>query len=203
MNPIFVYKPSSMKNAAKTVLRSAFSFSGQRLDSCSKVVVLAEDQKSFVDALVAEAKNMIVSDPAELGTFTGPIISEEKLDDFVETVGLVKDSIVFGGKRIKGELTENGFYVMPAIVMGLDEDHDLNNIDSTLPILTIQTAEDVDQAIDLINCSEYGLSVGIITKDEKIAEKFVNETDAEEAFINDPSRNIGSASKAFVGYFTQ
>ena len=46
MNPIMVYKPSSMKEAARTVLDSAFSFMGQRLDSCSKVVVLESDNRT-------------------------------------------------------------------------------------------------------------------------------------------------------------
>lgn len=203
MNPIFVYKPSNVKEAAKTVIESAFSFSGQRLDSCSKVIILAEEQKAFVDALIAEAKTMVIDDPTEAGTFAGPIISEEKVKEFSSTVDLVKGNLVFGGKKAVGPLTEGGYYVIPAIVMGLDEEHDLNTMDSALPILSIQTAENVDQAIELINCSEYGLCAGIITKDGNVAEKFVSEINADEIFINDPSKIIGTASKAYVANFMQ
>ena len=203
MNPIMVYKPGSMKEAARTVLDSAFSFMGQRLDSCSKVVVLESEQKAFIDALVAEAKNIKITDPNEPDAFAGPLISERKVKRFLEMVEELRGNIIFGGKKVSDILTENGYYVTPAIVMGLDEEHDLNNMDSALPILSVQVVEDIDQAIDIINCTEYGMCAGIITKDGAFAERFVKEINADEVFINDPSKIIGVASRALVSNFTQ
>ena len=203
MNPIFVYKPSNMKEAAKTVLDSAFSFMGQRLDSCSKVVVLENEQKAFIDALVAEAKNIKITDPNEPDAFAGPLISERKVEEFMDLVDELKGNIIYGGKKVRDVLTENGFYVTPAIVMGLDEEHDLNNMDSALPILSVQIVQDVDQAIDIINCTEYGMCAGIITKDQAFAERFVDEINADEVFINDPSNIIGVASRALVANFME
>ena len=203
MNPIFVYKPSNMKEAAKTVLDSAFSFMGQRLDSCSKVVVLENEQKAFIDAIVAEAKNIKITDPNESDAFAGPIISERKVEEFTDLVDELKGNIIYGGKKVKDILTENGYYVTPAIVMGLDEEHDLNNMDSALPILSIQVVEDLETAIDIINCTEYGMCAGIITKDSSVAERFVKEINADEVFINDPSNIIGVASRALVANFME
>lgn len=201
MNPIFVYKPSNMKAAARTVLDSAFSFMGQRLDSCSKVVVLESEQKAFIDALLAEAKNMLITDPTDIDAFAGPVISEKKQNEFLKLADELKGNIIFGGKKLKGELVDNGFYVSPAIVMGLDEESDLNNMDSTYPILSVQVVEDVDTAIDIINYTEFGLCAGIITKDDNVAKRFVEEINADEVFINDPSKIIGTASKALVVNF--
>ena len=203
MNPIMVYKPSNMKEAARTVLDSAFSFMGQRLDSCSKVVVLESEQKAFIDALVSEAKNIKITDPNEPDAFAGPVISERRMNKFLDLVDELKGNVVFGGKKVKDTLTENGYYVTPAIVMGLDEEHDLNNMDSALPILSVQIVEDLDQAIDIINCTEYGMSAGIITKDGAVAERFVKEINADEVFINDPSNIIGVASRALVANFME
>ena len=203
MNPIMVYKPSSMKEAARTVLDSAFSFMGQRLDSCSKVVVLESEQKAFIDALVSEAKNIRITDPNEPDAFAGPVISQRKVDAFMDLVDELKGNVIFGGKKVKDMLTENGYYVTPAIVMGLDEEHDLNNMDSALPILSVQIVQDVDQAIDIINCTEYGMCAGIITKDQAFAERFVDEINADEVFINDPSNIIGVASRALVANFME
>lgn len=201
MNPILVYKPGNMKEAARTVLDSAFSYMGQRLDSCSKVIVLESEQKAFIDALVAEAKNIKITDPNEPDAFAGPIISERKVEKFLQMADELRGNIIFGGKRVKDMLTENGYYVTPAIVMGLDEEHDLNNMDSALPILSVQVVEDIDQAIDIINCTEYGMCAGVITKDQAFAERFVDEINADEVFINDPSNIIGVASKALVANF--
>lgn len=201
MNPIMVYKAGNIKEVAKTVIEAAFSYSGQRLDSCSKVVVTAEEQKPFMDALIAEAKKMVVGDPADLETFTGPIISEAHLDKFLQTVKSVRDNLIFGGRQMKDEVTEAGFYVIPAIVMGLTEDDDLNNIDSALPILSVQIAESAEDAIDDINSSEYGLSAGIISKDDTVTEKFRNAIQADQVFVNDRNGIKVVASRAKVSNF--
>ena len=74
-------------------------------------------------------------------------------------------------------------------------------MDNSVPILSVQIVEDLDAAIDVINCSEYGLSAGVITKDDAVADQFIREVNADEIFVNDPSIIIGAASKAKVANF--
>lgn len=201
MNPILVYKPSNMKMAARMVLESAFSFAGQRLDSCSKVVVTENEQRQLTDAILSEAKNMRITDPNEPDAFAGPVISENVVSELEDLVEGLRGNLLFGGKRVKDELTENGCYVTPAIFVGLDEEHDLNSMDSALPVLSIQAVRDLDDAIDIINCTEYGQCAGIITRDVQAAERFVEGINADEIFINDSSSIIGTAMKACVDNF--
>ena len=141
MNPILVYKPASMKEAAKLVVDSMVLYSGQRTDATSKVVVTADEADSFQRAL------------------------------------------------------ENGYFVTPAVFTGLPEEHDLNNMDNSLPVLSIQIAQDLEDAVELINSSEFGASAGIITKDEGAADFFLGNALAEIVFINDSSRVVGTAPK--------
>ena len=93
------------------------------------------------------------------------------------------DYLVYGGKRVSNELTSAGYYTTPAIFVGAPEDEDINNMDSSVPVLTVQIVEDVDVAIDMINCSEYGLSAGVITKDDAVADQFIREVNADEIFV--------------------
>ena len=200
MNPILVYKPTNMKSAAKAVLDAAFRFSGQLISSCSKVILVEGQQQEFVKNILAEANSMKITDPTTPDAYAGPVISERKVADFKDMLDSVKSNVIFGGKRIKDPMTENGYYVQPAIVMGLDDEHDLNNMDSALPILSIQVASNIDDAMDIINCTEYGLSAGIITKDEAVSKRFMEEADAEYVFVND--RKVPTAaSKAIVDNF--
>ena len=74
-------------------------------------------------------------------------------------------------------------------------------MDNSVPVLSVQIVEDLDTAIDVINCSEYGLSAGVITKDDAVADQFIREVNADEIFVNDPSIIIGAASKAKVANF--
>jgi acyl-CoA reductase-like NAD-dependent aldehyde dehydrogenase len=201
MNPLTIYKPASMRAAAEIAVSSAFGYSGQRNDSCSKVIITAGEQKQFVDQLLVAAKKIVVGDPAEKGTFMGPIISKENYDRFVSIVRNAKDNLVFGGKRITNEATEAGHYVMPAIFVGLPEDHDLNGMDHSLPVLSVQTVNDMDEAIAAANDCEFGMSMGIISKDEKIVERFVHKADSDIVYVNGYSSIVGTAARADVTEF--
>lgn len=195
MNPIFVYKPAHMKEAAKLVVDSAFTYSGQRMDSTSKVVVTADEADAFQRALLTELRNVKVGDPTDRESTMGPVISEKDMERLLCAAESYRDNLIFGGKRLRGEFLNDGYFVSPAVFVGLPEEHDLNNMDNSLPILSIQVAQGLEDAVELINSSEFGVSAGIITKDSAAAEFFLGNVLAEEVFINDSSRVVGPAPK--------
>ena len=201
MNPLIVYKPASMQAAADIAVSSAFRYSGQRMDSCSKVIITAPEQKSFIDQLLAAAKKITVGDPAEKGTFTGPVISKDSMERFLKIVKDAKENLIFGGKRITDETTEAGYYVMPAIFAGLSEDHELNGIDHSLPILSVQIVDGIDEAVYAANSCETGLGSGIISKDERIIEQFLHDACTDVVYVNGPSSIVGTAIRADVNEF--
>ncbi len=201
MNPIVVYRPGSMKDAAKKIVRSAFAYAGQRVDSCSKVIVTENEQDRLLDALLAEIGDISVGDPAEADTDMGPIVGADKFNEFERLLNANSDYLVYGGKRVSDPVTEAGYYVTPAVLMGVTEEDDICCMDSSLPILAIQVVEDMDAAVDAVNGTEYGLCAGIITKEDSAADQFIREVNADEIFVNDPSIVIGPACKAKVECF--
>ena len=196
MNPMIVYRPHSMQAAAELAIASAFAYSGQRADSCSKVIITASEQKQFIDQLLSAAKKITVGDPAEKETTVGPVISKKSMESFLDIVKRSKENLVFGGKRMTGETTEGGYYVMPAIFVGLPDDHELNNIDHSLPVLSVQIVNDMNEAADAAGTCEHGQSMGIISKDEKAVEKFMKNADPDIFYVNGPSTVVGAAPKA-------
>jgi acyl-CoA reductase-like NAD-dependent aldehyde dehydrogenase len=201
MNPMIIYRPASMQAAADIAVSSAFGYSGQRIDSCSKVIITAGEQKQFIDQLLVAAKRITVGDPAEKETFVGPVISKEGMDSFLSIVRDAKYNLIFGGKRIAGETTDAGYYVTPAIFVGLSEDHDLNGMDHSLPILSVQIVNDMDEAIAAANDCEFGPSMGIISKDERVIERFLSEAGSDVVYVNGPSSIVGTAARADVTEF--
>ena len=201
MNPAVIYRPASMQAAAETVINSAFRYSGQRIDSCSKVIITMNEQKQFIDHLLVAAKKMTVGDPAEKATFTGPVISKENMNRFLDIVKNAKEHLIFGGKRIMNEATESGYYVMPAIFMGLPEEHELNEMDHSLPILSVHVVNDIDGAVTAADGCEFGQSMGIISKDEKAVERFLGGAGSDVVYVNTSSSVVGTAIKAHVEAF--
>lgn len=201
MNPILVHRPHNMTQAAATIVDDAFSYSGQDISAPSKVVVLVDEQKQFMESMLKIASSIHVGDPAEHATTVGPIISEDQVTEFLKIVDEVKDNVIFGGTVVKNAETEAGFYVKPAIVMGLPMDHELNNIDHGLPILSIEIAKDVDEALELVNGCDMGRISGIYTKDEKLAERFKTEAMSDLSYVNDPASIPKCALKAEIEQF--
>jgi len=201
MNPLIVHRPQSMQAAAEITLASAFGYTGQRMDSCSKVIITAVEQKQFTDQLLNAVKRIEVGDPAEKGTTVGPIISKENAERFLDIVKKNKDNLVFGGKRIMNDVTDAGYYVMPAIFIGLPEHSELNEMDQSLPILSVQIVNDLDEAIEAANNCEFGTSMGILSKDEKIIEKVLTNASSDVVYVNGTSRIVGTAVKADVSRF--
>ena len=201
MNPLVIYKPSSMQTAASIAVASAFRYSGQRIDSCSKVIVTMNEQKQFIEHLLEEANKIVVGDPAEKGTFVGPVVSRENMENFLRIVRENKDYLIFGGKRVTGEVTDAGYYVVPAIFAGLPEEHELNAIDHSLPILSVQIVSDFKEAMEMAADCEFGMSSGIVSKDEKVIERFLGEVNPDVVYVNGPSETVGTATRANVSEF--
>ena len=196
MNPIIVHRPGDAGSAAADILSSAFCYSGQRLFSTSKIIVTAEDSNKIINALLEKARALKIGDPADLDTFSGPMISETNAKRFVKRTDEVRGNILHGAKRVEDEFTKDGHYYTPAIVTGLDDDNDLMYMDSGLPILCIKTVQDFDSALEELEVTECGLSAGIMSKDQKAVERFLSEADVRFKFVNESSTSLQPAAYA-------
>jgi len=183
MNPVLVYKPKNMAAAAESILKRAFSFSGQDVSACSKVIVTAEEQKQFLDALLKAYSKLTVNDPVDDGVDIGPVISELKMDEFLQFAGILSDNVIAGGKPVR--VDADGYYVRPMILTGLDEDHEMNVMDHSLPILSVQLAGDLEEALEMINGCEFGLYSGIYSRDDNAVKEFREVASADNLYEND------------------
>ncbi|MDR0523398.1 MAG: aldehyde dehydrogenase family protein [Candidatus Methanoplasma sp.] len=201
MSPILVHKPSDAAKAAEGVLESAFSCSGQRLYSASKVVVTAGDQKKFVEALSDRAGKIVVGDPADDGVLAGPLISGDRMDRLLSFADRMRGRIMSGGKRVTGEFMQNGLYAAPAIAFGSDGDE--SYVDQGIPVLFVTVSDDLDSAIEEMQETEKGLSAGMFSRDREAAKRLREEVDAPFHHVNESSLALEPAAYAKVETFTK
>ena len=198
MNPAIVYRPSDMKAAARSIVESAFAYSGQRLYSCSKVIVTMDEQKRLVEAVSEVMKDLRVGDPVDDVTFTGPIISKDAAKRFSS---LYQENLPFTISKAPAAMGLSDLYVSPIVVSGLDDENDLSYMDSGLPILNIKVVETLDAAFEEIQNTECGLSAGIFAKDPKIIARFKDEVDVPLRYVNGSSRSLPAANGAVLSSF--
>lgn len=201
MNPIMVYRPGDLRNVASNIIESAFRSSGQRIHSCSKVIVTNDERDKLISAIKEAAKSIKVGDPAEPGITAGPLMSEEDLDRFENYIVEAGDNVIFGGRRVKGPGLENGSYVTPAIVVGLTDDCELGSFDTGLPILTIVSVSNFDEAMEELMNTECGQSASIFSKDVNALAKFEEFADAPHINVNKGTEEMLPALDAAIGKF--
>lgn len=202
MNPILVHKTGNMEAVADSIAESAFRSAGQRLYSCSKVIVIESEKRNLLSALKESVKSLVVGDPAELEADVGPLMSKTDLLRFQKLMENHSDMVILGGKRVRGEFLDGGSYVEPAVVEVSYAECELGSYDMGLPILAIVSVSDEDEMFEELLSTECGLSASLFTDDGKLIERFKEEAEATVLNINKGTENTLPASTLSIEKFS-
>ena len=204
-NPTIVTKHANLDKATDGVMRAAFGYGGQKCSACSRVYVQKEIADKFIEKLVEKTKSLKIGLPWKRDVFLGPVINEAAKKKFEAAVELAKKDgeILVGGTILNDSQYQNGYYVAPTIVTKLPRDHKLMKEELFLPFLCIDQYDDFDEAINLANQSEYGLTAGIFSDDKKQVDDFFNKIQAGTVYANRAASATTAAlvrSQPFVGW---
>lgn len=186
-NPMLVYPDADIERAALGAV-TGMNFrasAGQSCGSNSRVLVHSSVADRFVDLLVKEISAIRVGDPLDPATEMGPMVSEEhqrRVLGAVERAAAQGASVVAGGGRPAG--SETGYFVEPTVLTGVRQHHDVARQEIFGPVVSILTWEDEDEAVEMANDVEYGLTASVWTSDVGHAHRVVRRLDAGHTWIN-------------------
>ena len=183
-NPLVVFADAQVEKAAATAKDSAFSNAGQRCASASRVIVEASVREKFLKAVRDVSKTMEVgtSESASIGTLIDTQ-SAQKFEAYLaecEKAGATVERI--GVPSGLGDCV-----VMPALVTGLDPRSELGHQEVFGPVMRVFTFASEQEAIDVANATEYGLTAAVWSSDIIKAERVVSEIHAGVININGPT----------------
>ena len=204
-NPTIVTKHANLDKATDGVMRAAFGYGGQKCSACSRVYVQKEIADKFIEKLIEKTKSLKIGLPWKRDVFLGPVINEAAKKKFEAAVELAKKDgeILVGGIILNDSQHQNGYYVTPTIISKLPRDHKLMKEELFLPFLCIDQYDDFDEAINLANQSEYGLTAGIFSDDKKQVDDFFDKIQAGTVYANRAASATTAAlvrSQPFVGW---
>jgi len=139
--------------------------------------------KPFVDAFVAEVKGYKAGDPLDESTYIGAITRRPQLDVLKRQVADAKKKgakVLLGGAPVAGK----GNRFAPTVLVGVDHTMAVMRDESFGPIIGIQVVDGDEQAVELMNDTEYGLTAGVYAKDEKRAKRMLGKLDAGSVYWN-------------------
>jgi 1-pyrroline-5-carboxylate dehydrogenase len=180
-------------------MRSAFGFDGQKCSANSRVYVDRSVAREFVTTLVEKARDLTVGDPTKRQNWMGPVINEHALRKFTDAVADARrggGTVELGGEVLRGPETERGYFPTPTIVTGLPVTHRLFRDELFVPFLVVGEVDSLEQAVELANSTDYGLTAGIFSQDEAEIRRFLDAIQAGVVYVN---RRAGATTGAWPG----
>jgi aldehyde dehydrogenase (NAD+) len=190
-NPLVVLDDADLDRAVAIALDGGFFQTGQRCTASSKVIVQDGIHDRFVEALAARARALKVGAALDPDTQVGPASSESQFEQnlrYVEIATKEGGRLVTGGDALK--LDTPGYYMSPTLIADTDPDMRINNEEVFGPVVSTVRAKSYEDALELANRGNFGLSAGIVTTSHKHARHFKKNVRAGMAMINLPTAGV-------------
>jgi acyl-CoA reductase-like NAD-dependent aldehyde dehydrogenase len=187
-NAQIVMDDADQELALEAVLWGAFGTTGQRCTATSRLILHEKIHDEFVDKLIRKASVLKLGYGNNAGVDVGPCVSEgqrDTVDKYVK-IGEKEDKAVrvLGGSFAEeGDLAKGWFY-KPTIFVGVNRNMRIAREEIFGPVLSVLKASSLEEAIDILNDTPYGLSSSIFTKDVNKAFVAVRDIKAGITYIN-------------------
>jgi len=190
-NPLVVLDDADLERAVMCAIDGAFYATGQRCTASSRIIVTEGIHDRFVDALAERARSLRVGDALDPNTQIGPAVTEQQLEQNLRYVEIARDE---GGKVLTGgeplNLDKRGFYMAPTVIADTAPDQRINCEEVFGPVASTVKVRDYEEALEIANRGQFGLSAGIVTNSLKHARHFRRNIRAGMVMINLPTAGV-------------
>ena len=190
-NPLVVLDDADLDRAVAVALDGAFFGTGQRCTASSRIIVTEGIHDRFVKALAERAKALRVGDALDPSTQIGPVVSEQQLQQNLRYVGIARDeggTVLTGGDPLT--LDQRGWYMAPTVISETAPDMRINTEEVFGPVASIIRVSNYEEALEIANRGQFGLSAGIVTNSLKHSRHFRRAVRAGMVMVNLPTAGV-------------
>ncbi|MDQ0156879.1 L-glutamate gamma-semialdehyde dehydrogenase [Robertmurraya andreesenii] len=189
---IVVDKEADLELAAQSIVASAFGFSGQKCSACSRAVVVEDVYDQVLNRVVELTNALTQGNPVDQNNYMGPVIDQAAFDKIMSYIEIGKEEgrLMAGGE---GD-SSTGFFIKPTVFADLDPEARLMKEEIFGPVVAFAKAKDFDEAIDIANNTEYGLTGAVITTNREHIQKAREDFHVGNLYFN------RGCTGAIVGY---
>ncbi len=192
-NAQIVMPDADLDLALDGVLWGAFGTTGQRCTATSRLILHEAIHDDFVNRLITKASGLTIGPGLEEETEMGPVINEKQLDRVTEYVRIGREedgaTCVLGGDKAGEEDAKlgRGHFFLPTIFIDVTRNMRIAREEIFGPVLSVLKVSSLDEAIDVLNDTEYGLSSSLYTSNVNDAFRAIRDIEAGITYINVPT----------------
>ncbi|MHB8565856.1 MAG: aldehyde dehydrogenase [Nitrososphaerales archaeon] len=183
--PLIVWNDADLEWALRCAVWARFWNCGQTCICSERMYLDSKIKEIFLGHYVKMVSELRIGDPVKADTDIGPMVSKDArktTEKFVEKARQAGNKIVLGGKEPSG--LKSGFFYEPTIVDDVEQSSPLVQEEIFGPVVPVVQVDEFDQAIELANDSQYGLSSYLFTKDSNRIMKAMHNIKFGELYIN-------------------
>jgi malonate-semialdehyde dehydrogenase (acetylating)/methylmalonate-semialdehyde dehydrogenase len=186
-NPVVLLEDADLEVSTRILADSAFGCAGQRCLAASLGITVGAARKDFTESILAAARSRVVGYGLETEVQMGPVITPEskrRIEGLVD-LGLRDGArVLVDGRGAQVAGYEQGNFVRPTVLDNVSPDSEIARTEIFGPVLSLVHANDLDEAIAIINQARYGNMACLFTGSGAAARKFRYEVDAGNVGIN-------------------
>jgi len=186
-DPAYVRADVDIAWAAEEIVDGSIFNSGQSCCALERIYVAADIHDAFVEAVQNVLKGYKLGDPLDKATQIGPVVSARSK----ETIAAhIKDALDKGAKDATpanetfDNLPAKGNFVKPTLLIDVNHDMTVMTEETFGPVIAVQKVSSDEEAIKLMNDSEFGLTASIWTKDTDKGYELAELVEAGTVFVN-------------------
>ncbi|GAC1649396.1 MAG: L-glutamate gamma-semialdehyde dehydrogenase [Acidobacteriaceae bacterium] len=199
---IIVESDCDLDAAVEGVTASAFGFNGQKCSACSRVIVDQSIYDEFCDRLARRVAAIQQGDPAA-NLYAGPVISKVAYDRVLSYLEVARGEgrIVAGGLPLADDLNrDSGYYVQPTVVRDVAPNARIAQEEIFGPLLAVIPSQDFDQALEIANGTEYGLTGAVYSSSPAKLARAAEEFHVGNLYLNRKCTGAMVGAHPFGGF---
>lgn len=189
-NPIVVMEDADLELALEGALWGAFGTSGQRCTAASRLIVHKDILDAFTRELVERASRLRVGDGLDADVDMGPVINREQLQKIQSYTEIGKEEgarLLLGGRVLSDPPYDKGYFYTPTLFTDVNYRMRIAQEEIFGPTAVIMPVSSYDEAMQVANSVEFGLSAAIYTRDVNRAFHAIHDFETGIMYVNAPT----------------
>ncbi|MFN8562174.1 MAG: L-glutamate gamma-semialdehyde dehydrogenase [Anaerolineae bacterium] len=182
---VVVDETANLESAAQGIVTSAFGYQGQKCSAGSRAIIVDKVYDQVADRVVQLARKLTVgATDVSHSVDQGPVIDKNAMSKIMEyiEIGTQEGKLLLGGQPL--DTPEGGYFIPPTIFGDVPRDARIANEEIFGPVLALLRARDYDDALDIANSTEYGLTGAVYSQDRERLEQARREYHVGNLYFN-------------------